>query len=48
VEEDLLDHSPRVHSRPRLDYESHAIGLDRKELGMLLVAAGLGSPLSVR
>ena len=30
--------------RPRLDYESHAIGLDRNELGALLVAAGLGSP----
>ena len=30
--------------RPRLDYESHATGLDRNELGALLVAAGLGSP----
>ncbi len=28
--------------RPRLDYESHATGLDRNELGALLVAAGLG------
>jgi integrase len=28
--------------RPRLDYESHAIGLDRNEVGALLVAAGLG------
>jgi hypothetical protein len=28
--------------RPRLDYESHAIGLDRNEIGALLVAAGLG------
>jgi len=27
---------------PRLDYESHATGLDRNELGALLVAAGLG------
>jgi integrase/recombinase XerD len=45
VEEDLLDHSPAAHvRRPRLDYESHATGLDRNELGMLLVAAGLGSP----
>ncbi|WP_197704647.1 tyrosine-type recombinase/integrase [Jatrophihabitans sp. GAS493] len=43
VEEDLLDHSPAVHvRRPRLDYESHAIGLDRNEVGALLVAAGLG------
>src|SRR5262245_32779313 len=31
VEEELLDHSPAVHvRRPRLDYESHATGLDRK------------------
>jgi integrase/recombinase XerD len=27
--------------RPRLDYESHATGLDRNEVGALLVAAGL-------
>jgi integrase/recombinase XerD len=46
VEEDLLDHSPAAHvRRPRLDYESHATGLDRNELGALLVAAGLGSPV---
>jgi integrase/recombinase XerD len=45
VEEELLDHSPAAHvRRPRLDYESHAIGLDRNELGALLVAAGLGAP----
>jgi len=45
VEEDLLDHSPAAHvRRPRLDYESHATGLDRNELGALLVAAGLDSP----
>jgi site-specific recombinase XerD len=44
VEEELLDHSPAAHvRRPRLDYESHATGLDRNELGALLVAAGLGS-----
>jgi len=43
VKEDLLDHSPAAHvRRPRLDYESHATGLDRNELGALLVAAGLG------
>src|SRR5690349_10956983 len=43
VEEELLDHSPASHvRRPRLDYESHATGLDRNELGGLLVAAGLG------
>jgi integrase/recombinase XerD len=29
--------------RPRLDYESHAIGLDRNEAGSLLVGAGLGA-----
>jgi integrase/recombinase XerD len=45
VEEDLIDHSPAAHvRRPRLDYESHATGLDRNELGALLVAAALGSP----
>src|ERR1700749_1514385 len=43
VEEELLDHSPAAHvRRPRIDYESHAVGLDRNELGALLVAAGLG------
>ena len=45
VEEELLDHSPAADvRRPRLDYESHANGLDRNELGALLVAAGLGLP----
>jgi len=45
VEEELLDHSPAAHvRRPRLDYESHATGLDRNEPGALLVAAGLGPP----
>src|SRR5216683_5790037 len=45
VGEELLEHSPAVHvRRPRLDYESHAAGLDRNEVGALLVAAGLGSP----
>ena len=27
-----------------MDYESHAVALDRNELGAMLVAAGLGSP----
>src|SRR5262249_4732069 len=46
VEEELLEHSPAAHvRRPRLDYESHAVALDRNELGSLLVAAGLGPPL---
>jgi integrase/recombinase XerD len=45
VEEELLDHSPAAHvRRPRLDYESHAAGLDRNDLGALLVAAGPGAP----
>src|SRR5246500_3643938 len=45
VEEELLDHSPAAHvRRPRVDYESHAVALDRNELGSLLVAAGLGPP----
>src|SRR2546425_1039145 len=43
-EERLIDHSPAVHvRRPRVDYESHATGLDRNELGALLVAARLSS-----
>jgi len=42
-EEGMIAHSPAVHvRRPRIDYESHAIGLDRNEVGALLVAAGLG------
>jgi integrase/recombinase XerD len=41
-EEGMIGVSPAVHvRRPRLDYESHATGLDRNEVGALLVAAGL-------
>jgi len=41
VDEELIDHSPAAHiRRPRVDYESHAVALDRNELGALLVAAG--------
>ena len=41
-EEQLIPVSPAAHvRRPRLDYESHATGLDRNELGMFLVQAGL-------
>jgi len=41
-EEGLIPVSPAVHvRRPRLDYESHATGLDRNEVGAMLVAAGL-------
>ena len=43
VEEDLLEQSPAAHvRRPRLDYDSHVVGLDRNEVGAL-VAAGLGT-----
>jgi site-specific recombinase XerD len=43
-QEGLLERSPAAHvRRPRLDYESHATGLDRNEVGALLVAAGLAS-----
>ena len=42
-EEGLITHSPAVHvRRPRIDYEFPAIGLDRNEVGAVLVAAGLG------
>ncbi len=30
--------------RPKVDYESRTLGLDRNELGAFLVQAGLGSP----
>jgi site-specific recombinase XerD len=44
-QEGLIERSPAVHvRRPRLDYESHAVGLDRNELGALLVSAGLAGP----
>ncbi len=44
-QEGLIAASPAVHvRRPRLDYESHATGLDRNEVGAMLVAAGLGDP----
>ena len=44
VEEDLLEPSPAAHMRrPRPYYESHAVGLDRNDVGALLVAAGLGT-----
>jgi site-specific recombinase XerD len=41
-QEDLIRISPAVHvRRPRLDYDSHATGLDRNEVGAKLVTAGL-------
>jgi integrase/recombinase XerD len=43
-QQDFIAKSPAVHvRRPKLDYESHATGLDRNEVGAMLVAAGLGS-----
>jgi site-specific recombinase XerD len=42
-EEGLIAHSPAIHVRRPRDYESHPTGLDRNELGALLVAAGLSS-----
>jgi integrase/recombinase XerD len=46
LEEELLERSPAAHvRRPRVDYGSHAVALDRNELGAMLVAAGLGLPL---
>jgi site-specific recombinase XerD len=43
-QEGMIELSPAVHvRRPRLDYESHATGLDRNEVGAMLVAAGLRS-----
>jgi site-specific recombinase XerD len=49
TEEGVIEHSPAVHvRRPKLDYESHAVGLDRNELGAFLVQAGLSSPRTTR
>jgi integrase len=46
VQKEFLDRSPAAHfRRPRVDYESHAVALDRNEPGGLLVTAGLGPPL---
>ena len=43
-QEGLIAVSPAAHvRRPRLDYESHATGLDRNEVGAMLVAAGLAN-----
>jgi integrase/recombinase XerD len=44
-EEGVIEHSPAVHiRRPRVDYESHVVGLDRNEVGAILVPPGLSSP----
>jgi site-specific recombinase XerD len=45
AEEELPGTSPAAHvRRPRVDYESQAVALDRNEPGALLAAAGLGPP----
>ena len=43
-DEGLLERNPAANvRRPKVDYESRTLGLDRNELGALLVQAGLGS-----
>jgi integrase/recombinase XerD len=38
VEKELIEHSPAVHvRRPRMDYESRAVALDRNELDTLQI-----------
>lgn len=42
TQERLLDHNPAAHvRRPKQNYESTTLGLDRNELGAFLVQAGL-------
>jgi hypothetical protein len=42
--EQLIGRNPAANiRRPRVDYESRTLGLDRNELGALVVEAGLGS-----
>ena len=48
-QEGLLERSPAAHVRwPRLDYESHAAGLDRNEVGALLSPPDWRRPGSMR
>jgi integrase/recombinase XerD len=43
--EGVLRRNPAANvRRPKVDHESHTLGLDRNELGTLLVQAGLGTP----
>ena len=43
-QEDLVDRNPALNvRRPKVDYESRTLGLDRNELGAFLVQAGVGS-----
>lgn len=42
TEEQLISHSPAAHvRRPRVSYESNQTPLDRNEVGMFLVQAGI-------
>ena len=44
-QEQLVDRNPALNvRRPKVDYESRTLGLDRNELGAFLVQAGLSSP----
>ena len=48
-QEQLVDRNPALNlRRPKVDYESRTLGLDRNELGAFLVQAGLGSPGTTR
>ena len=41
-QEAIIDRNPAAYvRRPKIDYESHTLGLDRNELGAFLVQAGL-------
>ena len=43
-QEGLVERNPALNGRrPKVDYESRTLGLDRNELGAFLVQAGLGS-----
>ena len=45
AEEEYIDRNPAVNvRRPKVDYESRTLGLDRNELGAFLVQAGIGCP----
>ena len=45
AEEGVIEHPPAVHvRRPRLDYESRAVGLDRNELGAFWSPQGSPQP----
>ena len=44
-QEQLVERNPTLNvRRPKVDYESRTLGLDRNELGAFLVQAGLGVP----